>query len=62
MSTWDQIAMLIAAALLAFLGYRSVKNNPGLFAKENITASLGTVGWLAIMIIGVIAFCVMVLR
>ncbi len=54
--------MLIAAALLAFLGYRSVKNNPGLFAKENITASLGTVGWLAIMIIGVIAFCVMVLR
>ena len=62
MSTGEQIAIIIAAGLAAFFGYRMVKNKPELFAKENLIQSLGTVGWLTILILGVITLCVLMLR
>ena len=59
---WNALAAVLVAGLVAWLGYRGIKGNPGLFTKENLGKTIGTLGWLALMLIAVIFFCVYVLK
>ena len=59
---WKIILYLIGAALMAWLGYRIIKHNPGAFTKQNFGKSAYTLGLLTLMLIAVIAFLVVILK
>lgn len=56
--------ILIALGIVALIWvlYRSIRNNPGAFTTQNLNKSLMTLGILALMLIGVIAFAIILLR
>jgi len=62
METFYQILGLIGAGLILFLMYRMVKGRPELFTKDNLNKSFYTMGILALILIGFIAFLVLMLR
>lgn len=57
-----QILALILAGLAIFLLYRTVKNQPQWFTKENFSKTASTMGFLALFLIALVAFLVMMLR
>ena len=59
---WTSILFVIGAALFLWLAVRMIRNNPNLFTKEKLGKSLSTVGFLTLMVIAVIVFCVILLR
>ncbi len=52
----------IGLTLLLWVLYRGIKGNPDAFSKANLSKSTTTLGVLALLLIGVIAFAVMMLR
>ena len=60
--SWMQWLFIIGAGVMVWLGYRMFKSNPEAFSKENFSRSVGTLGWLAIMLIAVVGFCVWMLK
>lgn len=62
MSQWWNILFVIAAALLAWWGFRTVKNNPALFSKVNFGKTAQTLGVLALLLIGFIGLLVLLLK
>ena len=59
---WTAVALVIVAGLIAWMGYRGIKSNPNWFSKENFVKTFGVLGWLALMLIGVIFLCVYLLK
>lgn len=59
---WQSLLYLVGAGFLAWLAYRLVRNNPGAFSQKNLGKSLYTIGLLTLLMIGVIALCVIILR
>lgn len=57
-----QILALILAGLAIFLLYRTVKNQPQSFSKENFSKTATTLGFLALFLIALVAFLVMMLK
>ena len=55
MSNWMTLLYVVGAALLAFFAYRTVKNNPTLFSRENMSNSIFTMGVLTLILIVFIA-------
>lgn len=47
---------------LIWLMYRTIKGNPEAFSKENLGRSFTTVGFLALILIGVVGFTIFLLR
>ena len=62
MSTVYQILSLAMIGLLVFFLYRSVKGRPDMFTMEKFSKTLTTLGILALVLIGFVAFLVMVVR
>lgn len=62
METFYQIMGLIAAGLVIFILYRTIKGRPDLFNKENLSKSFSTMGILGIVLIGFVALLVLMLR
>ena len=62
MSTFSQMMALIMAGIAVFFLYRIIKNQPHLFTKEKFTQTLGTMGVLALVLIGFVAFLVMIVN
>ena len=62
METFYQILVLIGAGLIIFIVYRAIKGNPMQFSAANLNKSALTMGVLAIILIGFIAFLVLMLR
>lgn len=62
MSNWMTLLYVVGAALLAFFAYRTVKNNPTLFSRENMSNSIFTMGVLTLILIVFIAGLVFLLR
>lgn len=62
METFYQVLGLIAAGLVIFVLYRTIKGRPDLFNKENLGKSFTTMGVLALGLIGFIALLVLMLR
>lgn len=62
METLYQILGLIGAGMIVFILYRTIKGSPDQFSKANLNKSFFTMGVLAIVLIGFIAFMVLMLR
>ena len=59
---WMAILFILLAGLAAWFGYRTIKNNPEMFSKVNMSKSAQTLGFLALFLIVFIAILVMLLR
>jgi ABC-type xylose transport system permease subunit len=59
---WTQLFALLGAILIVWILFRVVRNNPETFTRENFSKSLSTMGFLALILVGFIAVCVMLLR
>jgi hypothetical protein len=53
---------LIVAILLLLWAFYLIKHYPKLFTKANFLRSANTLGWLALLLIGIIAFFIWLLR
>lgn len=61
----DVVAKVLFCGIALFIMwglYKGIKANPEWVSKENLTKSFGTMGFVALFLIAVIAFCVMSLR
>lgn len=59
---WQQILFLIMGGLLGWMVYRSYKQNPTSFSKENIGKSFNTLGILALLLVLFIWLLVLYLK
>jgi heme O synthase-like polyprenyltransferase len=59
---WGKILFIIAAILMAFFLYRSIKGHPEWFSSKNLNKSLFTFGILALILIAFIGLLVVLLR
>jgi hypothetical protein len=57
-----QLLAIASTALIGWLMYRTVRNNPAAFSKENLGKSFYTVGLLTLGLIGFIALLVYLLK
>lgn len=62
METLYQILGIMAAVLIIWFLYRSIKGRPDVFSSVNMSKSLRTMGLLALLLIAFIAFLVLMLR
>lgn len=62
METLYPIFGLLAAGLIVWLLYRSIKGRPEQFSRENLSKSFSTMGGLALVLIAFVAFLVFLLR
>ncbi|KTC68699.1 hypothetical protein Lbir_2232 [Legionella birminghamensis] len=62
METFYQILGVIAASLIVWYLYRTVKNRPELFSRENMNKSMGTMGVLALILIAFVGFLILMLK
>jgi len=53
---------LLAAGIVGWLLFRTIRNNPSAFSKENMSKSLGTLGLLALFLLAVIFVGVSIIR
>lgn len=59
---WQHLLFFVGGALLLWMCYRGVKNNPGAFSGKNLSKSFATLGVLALLLIGFIWFLVLMLK
>lgn len=59
---WMSLLFLVGAGLMVWLIVRMVRHNPGSFSKAALSKSIFTLGILALILIGVIFVCVMLLK
>ena len=62
METLYQVLGLVGAGLIVWLLYRTIKNRPDQFSRENLSKSFSSMGLLALLLIGFIALLVVFLR
>lgn len=59
---WEAFVAALVAGLLVYNLYRSVKGSPNAFSAKNLAKGSYTLGLLALALIGLIAFCVMIIK
>ncbi len=59
---WMNLLYIIGAGLLLWWAIHFIRTNPGAFTKEKMSKSITTLGFLALMLIAVVAFCVFTLK
>ncbi|KTD04497.1 hypothetical protein Lgee_0107 [Legionella geestiana] len=62
MDTLYQILAILAAGVIVWFLWRTVKGSPEQFSRENLSKSAGTLGVLALLLIAFVAFLVFLLR
>jgi hypothetical protein len=62
MNTLYQLLGLIGAGLILFILYRTIKNRPEQFSKDNLNKSFFTMGILALILIVFIALLILILK
>jgi hypothetical protein len=62
MNTMYQLLALVGAGLIGWILYRTVKNKPEQFSRENLTKSFSSMGFLALILIAFVAFLVILTR
>lgn len=62
METLYQVLGIVAAGVIIWYLYRSIKHNPDAFSKKNFSKSFSTMGVLALGLIAFVALCVLMLR
>jgi len=59
---WQALLFLLGAGIMVWLIVRMVRKNPGSFTKAALSKSMFTFGILALILIGVVFLCVVMLR
>lgn len=59
---WEGLIAAVVAVLLIYSLYQRVKRDPAAFSKKNLLESSYVLGLLALALIGLIVFCVMLLK
>lgn len=59
---WQKLLYLVGAILVVILMFWTVRKNPQMFSKQNISRSFFSMGILALILIGFIALLVWFLR
>ena len=59
---WQLFGYIFFSGLFLVLLFFMILGQKGLFTRENFVQTLGTLGWLAIMFIALVAFCVYMLK
>ena len=59
---WEAFVAALLAGFLVYNLYKRVKNSPDAFNKENLMQSTYILGLLALALMGLVAFCVIMLR
>lgn len=59
---WGKLFYVIGAIILIAITFWSIRSNPQMFSKENISRSFFSMGILALILIAVVALLVMFLR
>ncbi len=62
MDTLYQVLGLVGAGLIVWLLYRTIKNRPDQFSRENLTKSFSSMGFLALILIGFVALLVFIVK
>jgi len=62
MNTVIQISLVVICLFIIWRMYGTMKANPQLFSKENLTKSFGTAGVLALILIGFVVVLVLLLK
>ena len=62
METFYQLLALVGAGLIVFILYRNIKGQPEQFSRANLMKSFSSMGILALLLIGFVAFLVFMLR
>jgi hypothetical protein len=62
MTIWQQLLAIAGCGFLLWWLYRGIKGNPEAFTKDSMSKSFMTMGVLALLLIGVVALAVMMLR
>jgi hypothetical protein len=62
MNNMYQLLALVGAGLIGWILYRTVKNKPEQFSRENLTKSFSSMGFLALVLIAFVAFLVILTR
>ena len=62
MESLYQVLGLVGAGLIVWLLYRTIKNRPDQFSRENLTKSFSSMGVLALILIGFVALLVFIVR
>lgn len=59
---WKSLVYVLAAGLLVWFSLRMIRGNPGAFSRANISKSITTMGFITLLLIGVVALCVWFLK
>lgn len=59
---WQTFFYILGMALAGWLIYSQVRNNPAAFNKESFSKSAVVLGILALLLIGIVALLVLMLR
>jgi len=62
METLYQILGLVAAGVIVWLLYRTIKGRPDQFSRANLSKSFSSMGILALILIGFVALLIMIVR
>ncbi len=62
MGTWTSVFYALGMVLMLWLVVRLIKSNPQAFSRANLSRSTTTLGFLTLMIIGVVALGVFFLK
>ena len=62
MGGWEQLLVFAAAIFLIWWLWKMVKRTPGAFSKANLSKSLWTMGWIALILIAFVAVLVFITR
>jgi len=62
LETFYQILAILAAGLIVWFMYRSIKSRPDVFSGENFSKSFTTMGILGLFLIGFIALLIFLVR
>lgn len=62
METLYQLLGVVGAALIVWVIYRNIKGRPDQFSREKMSKSFSSMGILALLLIGFVAFLVFVVR
>jgi hypothetical protein len=62
MNSMYQLLALVGAGLIGWVLYRTVKNKPEQFSRENLKKSFSSMGFLALILIAFVSFLVLITR
>lgn len=59
---WEALVAALVAGLLIYSLFRSIRHNPEAFSKANLAKGSYTLGLLALALMGLILFCILLLK